>query len=84
MTTRESVLGLVDFDFRPKGECFFVEVGFRPTKGSGGAAAPEEPRAAAARSHVVEVQPGIKSARGVAPLARGRSPLEDVVAGGGS
>ena len=75
------------FDSRPRGEWIFVEVCFSPprkTRGEWGAVAPEEPRAAAARCHLLGVQLGIKVARGVAPLARGRSPLEDVVAGGGS
>ena len=62
------------FNSRPRGEWFFVAVCFSPPRksfGERGAVAPEKPRAAAARCHVVGVQPGNKVARGVAPLARG-------------
>ena len=72
------------FHSRPRGEWLFVEVRIRPPReswGGWGAVAPEEPRAAAARCNVIEVE----QLSGLAGIIQkgGRRPLL-VGAGGGS
>ena len=71
------------FDSRPKGEWFFVEVGIFPiaSLGEWGATPPRNPAPRRRGTMSLVCSQALKSARGVAPLARGRSPLEDVVAG---